>query len=100
MTFVFYNFLHFLLDNQEIIRNRGQSLIDKTFGQGFINKSIKGGVDATNKIYDYSGRAYNYLRPKRAQINPNFNVEPLYVQTEYPKSWMPSNIQKSYNPFD
>jgi hypothetical protein len=100
MTFVFYNFLHFLLDNQEIIRNRGQSLIDKTLGQGFINKSIKGGVDATNKIYDYSGRAYNYLRPKRAQINPGFNVEPLYAQTEYPKSWMPSNIQKSYNPFD
>ena len=100
MTFLFYNLLHFLLDNQDTIRNKGQYLIDKTLGQNFINRSIKGGVDATNKIYGYSGRAYNYLRPKRAQINPAFNVEPLYAQTEYPKTWMPSNAQKSYNPFD
>jgi len=100
MTFVFYNLLHFLLDNQEIIRNRGQLLVDKTLGQNFINRSIRGGVDATNKIYGYSGKAYNFLRPKRAQISPAFTVEPLYSQTEYPKTWMPSNAQNSYNPFD
>ena len=91
MTLVFYNLLHFLLDNRETIRNRGQSFIDKTLGQNLINRSIRGGVDATNKIYGYSGRAYNYLRPKRAQINPVFNVEPLYAQP---------NVQSSYNPFD
>jgi len=100
MTIVFYNLLHFLLDNQETIRTRGQLLVDNTLGKNFINRSIRGGVDATNKIYDYSGKAYNYLRPKRAQINPTFNVEPLYAQSEYPKTWMPSNVQKSYNPFD
>jgi hypothetical protein len=95
MTIVFYNILHFLFDNRESIkreiRSRGQTIYNKTLGPNFINRSIRGGVNATNKIYDYSGRAYNYLRPNRAQINPTFNVEPLYAQTEYPKS---------YNPFD
>ena len=100
MTIIFYNLLHFLLDNQETIRTRGQLLVDNTLGKNFINRSIRGGVDATNRIYGYSGKAYNFLRPKRAQINPTFNVEPLYAQSEYPKTWMPSNVQKSYNPFD
>ena len=100
MTIVFYNLLHFLLDNQEIIRNRGQYLVDKTIGKNFINRSIRGGVDATNKIYGYSGRAYNYLRPKRVQLNPSFTVEPLYAQTEYPRTLMSPDVPKSYNPFD
>lgn len=91
MTLVFYNLLHFLVDNRETIKNRGQLLVDNALGRNFINRSIRGGVDATNKIYGYSGRAYNYLIPKRAQINPVFNVEPLYAQT---------NVQRSYNPFD
>jgi len=100
MTLVFYNLFNFLSNNRESIMSRGQSLVNKTFGPNFINRSIRGGVDASNKIYDYSGRTYNYLRPKRAQINPAFTVEPLYAPTEYPKTWMPSNVQKSYNPFD
>jgi hypothetical protein len=78
MTIVFYNVLHYLLDNREFIKSRGQSFVNNTIGRDFINRSIRGGVDATNKIYDYSGRAYNYLRPKRVQINRTVNVGPAY----------------------
>jgi len=104
MTIVFYNILLFIFINRNLIKreisSRGQSLYNKTLGPNFVNRSIRGGVNATNKIYDYSGRAYNYLRPNRARVNPEFTVEPLYTQTEYPQTWMPSNVPKKYNPFD
>jgi uncharacterized membrane protein len=91
MTIVFYNILHFLFLNRDFIKreinSRGRALYNKTLGPNFINSSIRGGVDATNKLYDYSGRAYNYLIPNRARVNPGFTVEPLYMP-------------KKYNPFD
>lgn len=94
MTFVFYNVLHYLFNNRESIKreisSRGQTLYNNTLGPNFINRSIQGGVNASNKLYNYSDRAYNYLRPNRAQINPQFTVKPLYIP----------EASKSYNPFD
>ena len=91
MTIVFYNLLHLIFNNRELIRSRGESLFNKTMGPNFVNRSIRGGVDASNKIYDYSGRAYNYLRPNRTRVNPEFTVEPLNLQ---------ALNQRRYNPFD
>jgi hypothetical protein len=111
MTILFYVLFNFLLDNKDTIKReintRGSSFINKNFGPDFINRSIKGGQQATNRLYNYTGGAYNYLRPKRAQIVPKYAVEPLYavkplsIPAQYPTSWMPSSMpQKSYNPFD
>jgi hypothetical protein len=91
MTIVFYNLLHLIFNNRELIRSRGESLFNKTLGPNFVNRSIRGGVDASNKIYDYSDRAYNYLRPNRTRVNPEFTVEPLNLQ---------ALNQGRYNPFD
>ena len=74
MTFVIYMLLHFLFDNRESIRrevrSRGQTLYNATLGPNFINRSIQGGANATNKLYNYSNRAYNYLRPNIARFKP------------------------------
>ena len=69
LTFIFYTVFEFLLNNKEF----------KSGGKSFVNRSIRGGQLASNKIYDYTGRAYNYLRPNRLQINPEFTVQPLYA---------------------
>ena len=74
MTFVIYMLLHFLFDNRESIRrevrSRGQTLYNATLGPNFINRSIQGGANATNKLYNYSNRAYIYLRPNIARFKP------------------------------
>jgi hypothetical protein len=103
MTFVFYTLFNFLLNNRATIhreiKTRGKTFIDNSLGPNFINRSITGGQLATNKLYDYTGRTLNYLRPKRAQIAQDYTVQPLYAQTEYPKSWIPGSL-KNTNPFD
>jgi hypothetical protein len=84
-TFIFYNVFGFLVDNRQTIKkefnSRGKIFMDRSLGPDFVNRSIRGGRTATNKIYDYTGRAYNYLRPNRARITPQYNIEPLYAPT-------------------
>jgi|694.fasta_scaffold115778_3 hypothetical protein len=83
-TFIFYNIFGFLVDNRQTIKkefsSRGKIFMDRSLGPDFVNRSIKGGRTATNKIYDYTGRAYNYLRPNK-RINPEYTVQPLYAPT-------------------
>ena len=59
LTFIFYTVFEFLLNNKEF----------KSGGKSFVNRSIRGGQLASNKIYDYSGRAYNQLQKR---LGPDF----------------------------
>jgi hypothetical protein len=106
-TFVFYNIIGFLVDNRQTIKKElnsgGKIFMNRSLGPDFVNRSIRGGRAATNKIYDYTGRAYNYLRPNRARINPVYNIEPLYAPTpsELQRRIMSSNSGRDfYNPVD
>jgi hypothetical protein len=78
-TFIFYNIFGILINNRKTIKKEISNRSKNFLGPDFVDRSIKGGRTATNKIYDYTGRVYNYLRPNRANINPVYNIEPLYA---------------------
>lgn len=59
LTFIFYTVFEFLLNNQEF----------KSGAKSFVDRSIRGGQLAANKIYDYSGRGYNQLQRR---LGPDF----------------------------
>ena len=59
LTFIFYTVFEFLLNNKEL----------KSGAKSFVDRSIRGGQLASNKIYDYSGRAYNQLQRR---LGPDF----------------------------
>ena len=96
LTFIFDTLLGFLLNNSERIKREfksgGKNFIDRSLGPNFVNRSIRGGQLASNKIYNYTGRAYNYLRPNRLQINPEFTVKPLYAPS-------PNQLQRQIMPY-
>jgi len=78
-TVIFYNIFGFLINNRQTIKKEISSRGKNFLGPDFVDRSIKGGRTATNKMYDYTSRAYNYLRPNRANVNPGYNIEPLYA---------------------